>query len=142
MGVTVNFLTGMGQYLEAQNVADFTSPWGVNDTAVTIDALPASPDKAVAMTVYPVSFDAGTDAVMGLQFRVRGSPGNRVAAKDILDRLLDVLDQLQHTTIGGIPIVRMWHQSGAYLGTDTNNRPEHTANFYIQHTRTGTHRND
>lgn len=142
MGVTVNFLTGMGQYLEAQNIAKWALPWGTSDTAITIDALPSTPDKAVAMTVYPVKFDAGTDAIMGLQFRVRGSPNNRVVAKDILDLLFDTLDQLEHITIGGIPIIRMWHESGAYLGPDSSNRPEHTANYYIQHTRTGTHRED
>jgi hypothetical protein len=142
MGFTVNLLTGMGQYLEAQNVAKWTSPWVANDTAITIDALPASPDKAVAMSLYPVTDSGGTDSVMGLQFRVRGTPNNRTSAKDILDRVFDTLHDLEHVTIGGVPIVRIWHQSGSYLSTDTANRQEYTANYYLNITRSGTHRED
>ena len=141
-GFRLSLLGAIGQYLQAQGVAKWTTPWSATDTAITLDALPSSPDKAIALTLYDVEHTAGTDTVMGLQCRVRGKPNNRTEDKDLVDGLFDALHGVEHTTWGGIPIVRVWHQSGAYLGTDTANRPEHSHNFYIQLTRTGTHRDD
>lgn len=142
MGFTVNLITGMGEYLHAENVGNWFGPYGANDVALTAFSLPASPNKGVAITPYPVTDSGGTDSVVALQFRVRGGPGDRQTAADILDRLFDTLHDLEHVTIRGIPIVRIWRQSQAYIGTDANNRQEHSANYYIQLTRTGTHRED
>lgn len=142
MGFTVNLLTGLGEYADAENVGKWGGPFAATDTAITIDVLPATPDKAIAITTYPVSDSGGTGSVLGVQFRVRGSAGNRVADKDILDRLFDTFHDLEHITIGGVPIVRMWRQSGASIGPDSLNRPEHTANYYLEIIRSGTHRSD
>jgi len=142
MGFTTSLLTGIGDYADAQNVGKWGGPFQATDTAITIDSLPATPDKGIAISTYPVSDSGGTDSVIGVQFRVRGNPKDRVADKDILDRLFDTFHDLEHTTLGGVPIIRMWRQSGASLGPDSLNRPEHTANYYIQHIRSGTHRED
>jgi hypothetical protein len=148
-GFRLSLLGAIGQHLQAQGVAKWTTPWALTDTAITVDALPAgstgtpaSPDKAIALVLYDVEHSAGTDTVMGLQCRVRGKPNNRTEDKDLVDGLFDALHGLENITWGGVPIVRVWHQSGAYLGTDTANRPEHSHNFYIQLTRTGTNRSD
>ena len=148
-GFRLSLLGSIGQYLQAQGVAKWTSPWALTDTAITVDVLPAgstgtppSPDKAIALTLYEVSSGPGTDQVMGLQCRIRGKPNNRTEDKDLVDGLFDALDGLENTSWGGVPIVRVWHQSGTYLGVDSANRPEHSHNFYIQLTRTGTHRAD
>lgn len=142
MGFTTNLLTGIGEYLHAQNVGNWYGPYGTNDVAITAYALPASPNKAVALTPYTVTDSGGTDSVQAFQFRVRGAPGDRQSATDVLDRIFDTLHGLEHTTIGGVPVVRVWRQSQTYLGTDANNRQEHTANYYIQLVRSGTHRED
>lgn len=142
MGFTVNLITGLGELLAAAGVGKWNVPFSATDTALVVDSLGASPDKGVALTLYDVEDTATTDSVVGLQCRVRGTPNNRTAAKDILDALHDALHDLKNTTIGGVPVVRIWKQSGTNLGPDTSNRPEHTANFYIQLTRTGTHRTD
>lgn len=142
MGFQVDFITGIGQLLHAENVGKWGGPFTSADTAITIDALPSTPDKAIALTLYDVENGGGTDTVMGLQCRVRGSAGNRTTAKDILDRLFDTLHDREHLTIGGTQVVRIWWQSGAPLGTDTSNRQEYTANYYLQITRSGTHRED
>lgn len=142
MGFTVNLVTGIAELLHTGNVGDWTAPWVSTDTAIVIDALPTTPDKAIALTLYDVENTGGTDTIMGLQCRVRGTPNNRTTAKDILDRLFDALHGLEHVTIGGVPVVRIWWQSGAPLGTDTTNRQEYTANYYLQITRSGTHRED
>lgn len=147
MGFTVNLLTGIAELLHAENVGRWI-PQGAGqsftatDTAIAIDSLGASPDKGIALTLYDVEHTGGTDSVMGLQCRVRGNPKDRTAAKDILDRLFDTLHDLEHATIGGVPVVRIWWQSGAGLGPDSLNRPEHTANYYIETIRSGTHRSD
>jgi len=147
MGFTTNLLTGIAELLHAENVGRWIpqgsgQSFALTDTAIAIDSLGASPDKGIALTLYDVEHAATTDSVMGLQCRVRGNPKDRTAAKDILDRIFDTLHDLEHTTIGGVPVVRIWWQSGANLGPDTLNRPEHTANYYLQITRTGTHRED
>lgn len=142
MGFQVDLVTGIGQLLHAGNVGKWAGPFIAADTAIVIDALGSTPDKGIALTLYDVENGGGTDTVMGLQCRVRGTPGNRTTAKDILDRLFDALHDLEHVTIGGVPVVRIWWQSGAPLGTDTANRQEYTANYYIQLTRPGTHRTD
>lgn len=142
MGFTVDLLTGIGELLGAAGVGKWNGPFAATDTAIVIDSLGATPDKGIALTLYDVEHTALTDSVMGLQCRVRGTPNNRTAAKDILDDVFDTLHDLKNTVIGGVPVVRIWKQSGANLGPDSSNRSEHTANFYIQLTRTGTHRTD
>ncbi len=142
MGFTTNLLTGVGELLHTASVGKWGGPFAPTDAAIVIDSLGSTPDKGIALTLYDVEHTAGTDTVMGLQCRVRGNPKDRTAAKDILDALLDTLHGLEHTTIGGVPIVRIWWQSGANLGPDALNRPEHTANYYLQITRSGTHRED
>jgi len=139
-GFRIGLLSSIGQYLESQGVAKWSS-WLATDTAITIDVLPATPDKAIALTLYPVS-SSGTDVVMGLQLRIRGKPGNRTEDKTILDRAEDALDGLSGIDWAGVPIVLVELTSGAYLGQDANNRPEHTANYYITLTREGLNRKD
>jgi hypothetical protein len=142
MGFRTDLITGIGQYLDAQNVGKFPGPYTATDTAIVVASLPATPDKAVALTLYDVDNGPGTDMILGLQCRVRGPANNRTEDLNILDRLFDALDGVEHTVWGGVNIVRVWQQSGAELGPDGNNRMEHTANYYIQLTRTGTHRTD
>jgi hypothetical protein len=141
-GFRLGLLGAIGPYLAAQGVGKWTTPWAATDTAIAVDVLPATPDKAIAMTLYPVSNPGGTDMVLGLQLRIRGKPNNRTEDKDILDKAEDALHGLTGITWAGIPIVHVEHRSGAFLGTDTANRNEHTLNFYITLTRTGLNRED
>lgn len=145
LGFEYRFLTALGEYLGSQTVGRWitTGTYQATDTAISIDALPSTPDKAIAMTAYPVEDDgAGTGTTLGVQFRIRGKPNDRLSDKDIMSRLFDALHGLTHHDLGGIPIIRVWRQSGAPLGPDGNNRQEHTQNYYFQLVRTGTHRED
>ena len=144
MGFRTNLLIGLAEYLDQHGVGTWslTGNYPATATAITADVLPQKPDKAISLNLYTVQDDATTDSIIGLQCRVRGQPGNRISDKDILDAIFDTLHDLQAVTIGGIPIVRIWHQSGASIGPDSTNRPEHTANYYIQCTREGKHRSD
>ena len=141
-GFRLSLLGAIGQYLQAQGVGKWTTPWAATDTAISVDVLPASPDKAIALTLYPVANPGGTDMVLGLQLRIRGKPNNRTEDKDLLDKAEDALHGLRNTTLGGVPIVYVEHRSGASLGTDSANRNEHTQNYYITLTREGLNRTD
>ena len=144
MGFRTDLVIGIAELLHAEGVGRWSllGTYVSTDTAITVEGLPQAPDKAVSLTLYPVQDDATTDSIIGLQCRVRGGINSRTADKDILDALFDTLHDLKHTTIGGIPIVRIWHQSGTAIGPDAKNRQEHTSNFYIQCTREGKHRSD
>jgi hypothetical protein len=145
MGFEVQLLTGIGELLHRENVGRWltTGSFGPNDTQLSIDQLLPSPDKGIAISLYPVDDNTGTtDSTIGLQLLIRGSPGNKVSVKDIGDRAFDALHDLKNTEIGGVPIIRIWRQSGANLGADASNRQESSQNYYIQLTRTGAHRAD
>lgn len=144
MGFHTDLIIGIAEHLHSEGVGTWSpqGPYQPTQTAITLDVLPQAPDKAIALNLYPVQDEATTDSIVGLQCRVRGGPGNRTTDKDILDALFDTLHDLQAITLGGIPIVRVWHQSGATLGPDSKNRTEHTANYYLQLTREGKHRSD
>lgn len=151
MGFQTNLLTGIAEYFHAENVGLWSpsNVYGTNDVAITIDQLPLGsegtpkgPDKAIAMTLYPVSDSGSTDSVMGLNLRIRGARNNRSTVKDINDRIFDAFHDLQATELGGIPLVRAWRQSGANLPPDDNNRQQASENYYLQITRTGTNRRD
>lgn len=142
VGFEVTLLTAIGQYLESRGIGKWSTTPGTADTAITIDALPATPDRGIAMTLYPVADTGGTGSTVGLQLRFRGPAGNRSAVKNIADNTFDALHGLEHISWGGIPVIRVWRQSGAGLGTDSNNRSESTANYYIELIRSGTNRSD
>lgn len=141
-GFRLSLLSSIGQYLQSQGVGKWTTPWAATDTAISVDVYPSAPDKAIAMTLYPVASPGGTDMVIGLQLRIRGRPGNRTEDKDLLDKAEDALHGLSGITWAGIPIVHVEHRSGAYLGQDAANRPDHSSNYYITLTREGRNRTD
>ena len=141
-GFRYTLLTALALRLEAAGIGKWSTTPGASETAITIDALPATPDRGIAMTLYPVSDDGGTDTTIGLQLRFRGPAGNRSAVLNLIDQVFDNLHGLKNTDWANIPIVQVLHTSGAYLGTDGNNRSEHSENYYITLTRPGTHRED
>jgi hypothetical protein len=142
VGFRVTLLTAIGLYLESKGVGKWSTTAGAADTAITVSGLPSTPDRAVSMTLYTVEDTAGTDSIMGLQLRFRGPANNRSAVLNIIDQAFDALHGVEHTTWGGIPIVRVDHRSGAELGPDSSNRVEHSENYYIKLIRSGTHRSD
>ena len=145
LGFTTTLLTAAGEYLDAENVGAWRPPPATylpDDVAITVDEFHPTVNKAISLATYPVSDDATTDSVIGLQLWIRGAPKNRASAKDIADRATDALHGLQRATWGGIPIVLIMWKSQASHGPDANGREEISINFYAQLTRTGTHRRD
>ncbi|MCQ1951619.1 minor capsid protein [Arthrobacter sp. zg-Y859] len=143
MSFEIDLLTAVGEYLGAKGAGRWlaTGTYKATDVAITIDELPATPDRGIAMSLYDVEDTPGTDSVVGLQLWIRGAK-NKTSAKETKDAVFDALHNLQAVTWAGIPIVRIWRQSGANLGTDGNGRQEISQNYYIQLTRTGPNRAD
>ncbi|GAA3289230.1 minor capsid protein [Arthrobacter citreus] len=143
MSFEIDLLTAVGQYLDAAGAGRWLTKgtYAATDTAISIDELPITPDRGIAMSLYDVEDTAGTDSVVGLQLWIRGSK-NKASAKETKDAVFDALHNLQHVTWAGIPIVRIWRQSGANLGLDGNGRQEISQNYYLQLTRTGPNRTD
>lgn len=144
MGFQADLLNGIGQLLETAGVGKWSPAGGyaADDVMLTVDQLPTGHAQAVAMGFYPVEDSAGTDSIVGIQFWIRGKPKDRLSSKSIADSLFDALHGIESTSIAGIPIMRVWRQSGANLGPDGNDRQELSENYYLQLTRTGTHRSD
>ena len=144
MSFEIDLITAAGQYLAAKGAGRWltSGTYAATDVAISIDELPASPDRGIAMSLYDVEDTPGTDSVVGLQLWIRGAAKNKASAKETKDAVFDALHNLQDVTWAGIPIIRIWRQSGANLGTDGNGRQEISQNYYIQLTRTGTHRTD
>lgn len=151
MGFQTDFMTGLAELLDTLGIGTYlpSGKYTTADTAITMDQAPigsegqlAGPDRAITISLYPVSDDGTTDSVQGIQFRVRGPRNDRRFVKDTSDALFDQLHDLQRVTIGGTPVVRIWRNSGSNLPNDSSNRQESTQNYYAQITRSGTHRKD
>lgn len=143
MSFEIDLLTAAGQYLDSKGAGRWltSGTYKATDVAISIDELPTTPDRGIAMSLYDVEDTAGTDSVVGLQLWIRGSK-NKASAKETKDAVFDALHNLQDVTWAGIPIVRIWRQSGANLGLDGNGRQEISQNYYLQITRTGPNRTD
>ncbi|WP_018135444.1 minor capsid protein [Acaricomes phytoseiuli] len=144
MSFQTTLLTAIGELLEAEQIGQWkpSDTYSRNRTAITVLSLPQATDRAITMNLYPVQDDATTDSIVGLQFRIRGAPNDPHNALNTIDAIFNALHDLRNTSLANIPVVRMWRQSGANLGKDEKDRPEHTENYYIQLTRTGKHRSD
>jgi len=138
------FITALAQLMNDLGIGIFrtSGTYTSTETAITIDQLPADPDRAIAIALYPVSDAGNTDSIVGIQLRIRGPRNDRRFVKDTTDRIFDSLHDLQQTTWGTTPVVRVYRNSGANLPADSNNRQEATQNYYAQITRSGTHRKD
>ena len=144
MSFEVDLLTAAGQHLAAKGAGRWltSGTYAATDIAISIDDLPTTPDRGIAMSLYDVEDTPGTDSVVGLQLWIRGAAKNKASAKETKDAVFDALHNLQDVTWAGIPIVRIWRQSGANLGADGNGRQEISQNYYLQLTRTGPNRAD
>ncbi|CAM3459914.1 minor capsid protein [Stackebrandtia soli] len=132
--VTSALVEGVAEYLADAGVAEWNPTGGYPPDAagIFIAAVPASPDRAVTITPYPVSIGYGTtDVTVGLQVRTRGTRDPRTLMS-LRDAVFTALDGLSHRVLSGIHVAQIYWQSGAVLGLDANERGEHTDNYYVQ----------
>lgn len=145
MAFQTDLILGLGTLLDAEGAVTFrlVGAYTPAEVGLYLDALPADPPRAVALTVYPVEDNTGTtDATVGVQFRIRGRPDNPLDVKETADAIYAVLDNATGYELGPIPVSRSWRASGANLPADENRRQESTQNYYLQVNRTSPHRRD
>lgn len=140
MTYTVDLAEGLADLLAAGSLAVYRPDglYGPGETGIYLGVSPPEPDRAVTLTAYPVEDSDLTDAVTGVQVRLRAGRDTR----DV-DTLADALFGLLHNRSGyrvrGIYVALSWRQSQAWIGQDTHGRMELSANYYLRTTRTAPH---
>lgn len=139
-GYTSSLLDGLGALIDGAGIAVWR-PDGVigsGETGLYSAVVPPEPDWAIGMTAYPVEDSDLTDAITGVQLRLRAGR-NPSDVLDLADALFDLLHNRQHYDCGGVRVALSWRQSQAWIGQDDHGRMELTSNFYLRTTRPGSH---
>jgi hypothetical protein len=138
---TSNLLDGIAGLLAEAGVGVFRPDGmvGADETGIFRAVMPDQPDRALGLTAYPVEDSEHTDAITGVQIRMRAGPGDVDAIDDLADAVFDALHNRQHYEVGGVHVALSWRQSQAWIGQDTHGRMELTSNFYFRTVRSGSH---
>lgn len=140
MGHTSSLLEGLAQLMESAGLGVYR-PDGVyedGEVGIFLHRLPEAPDKAYALTPYPVEDTGLTDVIDGIQVRMRAGPDPREVA-DMSDAVRDALHNRRGDVLGGVHVALIWRQSQAPMGQDTHGREEISSNYYLRSTRPGPH---
>ncbi|HEY3683469.1 MAG TPA: minor capsid protein [Streptosporangiaceae bacterium] len=143
------WLDGIARYLAAQ-VAGLAyrtdgTPYGVDETGISLWAIPASPDTCMVLTPYG---GPAPDTKLGyntprLQARFRGPPGDPDTPAQLDVDVFDVLQGLGPVTLpGGVRLIscEALQADPGYLGQDGNRRHELTRNYQLEHRAITAHR--
>ncbi|WAL94000.1 minor capsid protein [Streptomyces sp. Je 1-369] len=140
MGHTSSIVSGLAELLAAEGLGVYR-PAGVyapDEIAIFLHRMPEAPDKAFAITPYPVEDTGLTDVTDGLQIRMRAGPDPREVL-DMADAVRDLLHMREGTVVGGVRLSLIWRQSQAPMGQDEHGREELTSNYYARSTRPSPH---
>ncbi|MEU2111822.1 minor capsid protein [Streptomyces sp. NPDC019507] len=107
--------------------------YAADETALGFGAMPDTPDRVIWLNPYPVTDTDLTDAVTGVQFRMRAA--DPMALLDLADAVFGELHNRQNLAFGALRVALLWRQSQALLGQDATGREELTANYYVRSTR-------
>ncbi|MFG2963585.1 minor capsid protein [Streptomyces sp. NPDC048288] len=139
-GYTSSLLDGIASLLAGAGVGAWRPDdvIGPGETGIYRAVMPDTPDRALCLTAYPVTDDDTTDAITGVQVRMRAGPAAD-GVDDLADVVFDLLHNRQHYEVGGIHVALSWRQSQAWIGQDTKGRLELAANYYFRTVRSGTY---
>lgn len=140
MGHTSSIVTGLAELLASAGLGVYR-PDGVyeaDETGIFLHRLPESPDRAYAITPYPVEDTGLTDVTDGVQIRMRAGP-DPIEVLDMADAVRDLLHMREDTVVGGVRLSLIWRQSQAPMGQDQHGREELTSNFYARSNRPSAH---
>ncbi|NEY32055.1 hypothetical protein GTU99_07585 [Streptomyces sp. PRKS01-65] len=140
MSYTSSLLDGIGGLLQEAAVGIYSpdAVIGPDATGIFRGVVPDEPDRAIGMTAYPVADDDTTNAITGVQFRMRAGR-DPDAIDDLADAVFDALHNRQHYQAGSVHVALSWRQSQAWIGQDAHGRMELTSNFYFRTVRSGPH---
>lgn len=139
-GYTNSLLDGIAGLLEVAGIGLFRPDQVIEDpdTGIFRGVVPDTPERAIGITAYPVEDTDLTDAITGVQFRMRAGRAPD-AIDDMADAVFDALHNRRHYVVNGVSIVLSWRQSQAWIGQDAHGRMELTSNFYFRTDRPGTY---
>lgn len=140
MSYTSSLLDGIAGLLAEAGVGVFR-PDGLveaDETGIFRAVMPDQPDRALGLTAYPVEDSEHTDAITGVQIRMRAGQAPD-AIDDMADAVFEALHNRQHYACGGIHVALSWRQSQAWIGQDAHGRMELTSNYYFRTVRSGAH---
>jgi hypothetical protein len=143
MTFTSELLVGLAGHLEVNGVGTYRgdgSAYLAGETAIVFAELPQTPDRAIALSTYPVTDDPSlSDSVVGVQIRCRGlADPNDV--NGLADGVFDLLHGATAFTVGTVRVVEAFRNSGVPLGQDQNRRWETSENYYLTVHRPSTNR--
>lgn len=134
MTTTTQIHTAIAQRLAEQGVGVFraSGAYTAGETGITIKAVPQSPDRIVAVTVYDVDEDpdpASTWQTFTVQVRYRA--GKYPTDVDDLADAAHTALTVHHQTWGAVRVDRCHRQSFIPIGADANGRQERTDNYRL-----------
>lgn len=140
MSYTSSLLDGIAGLLAGAGIGVFRPDGVVEETETGIfrAVMPDKPDRALGLTAYPVEDSDHTDAITGVQIRMRAGQAPD-AIDDMADAVFDALHNRQHYACGGVHVALSWRQSQAWIGQDAHGRMELTSNYYFRTVRSGSH---
>jgi len=135
MGLSSIILDGMADILETAGVGTYdpaAPPATATETPVIVcGRLPTQPDRAVALSAYPVALDPILpNAEIGVQVRVRGTTAPAVAL-DLDDAVISALTGLTGLLFGAVPVSQIVFRSGSDIGVDSAGRHERVTNWAV-----------
>lgn len=131
MATTTDLFVGLAEHLAAAGIGTWrvTGLYAKDETGILIGAMPASPDRVIVLTPYPVTRELDGSTLQGIQVRTR-APGLPTAVNDLDEAIYAELHGRESLTLGGVQVSLIEWRSGAPLGRDSNGRTEHSANYY------------
>ncbi|MER7047729.1 minor capsid protein [Streptomyces jumonjinensis] len=136
MGYTSDLLAGLSQLIAAAGLGVYR-PGGIytdGETGIFHGVMPEGPDRAVFLSPYPVEDSDLTDAITGVQVRLRAGP-DPTAVLDMADGVFAALHNRCQLDFGTVRVSLIWRQSEALLGQDQHGRTELTSNYYARSNR-------
>lgn len=125
---------GLANMIAADGLAAYnlTGIYASSDTGIFMKVIPASPDRAVVITVVP----QGDNVTMPLgqvmvQIRTRGLPNDPLDTDDLADSIFALLHGQTNLPMGALTIVQMNRKTSVPMGMDASKRWERVDQFYL-----------
>lgn len=134
MGFQTALVAGVAELLDAAGVGVWSADGTYDGTApaITVRAMPATPDAVLTLSAYGVSDDPYTaDTVTGVQVMMRTGGTDPSTTDDMADAVFDALQGLASVVVGGVTVLEVERHSSLSLGRDDLNRWVTSDNYYL-----------
>lgn len=134
MGYQTDLTAALAGLLDAAGVGVWSAAGTYDGTApaITIRAMPATPDAVITLSAYGVSDDPYTaDSVTGVQVMVRTGGTDPRTTDDLADAVFSAFQGLTGVTTGDAKVLAVARRSSLSLGQDDLNRWVTSDNYYL-----------